>query len=284
MSMIDKNKEYTCLINPNFQLSKQYPKYFELIDELIILFDKIQEGVSRKGIKPSPENLFQIIVLVSGPKTMNSVLSISHLCDQGLTEDARSVLRKILEVSATLLYLKRDIAKFEDRVNRFYHFGSIENKKTLVLTEKYPERFSEYIVKYFDEKKQDFEDAYNSIKQYYPCRTNGEIRGEFRRHWDGKSLTRIILESGMSKEMVPFSVFSHSTHFSAADISYYLNLESGEVYTKHNLDEVPHLLINTMKLSGQVVQFLNLEFKLGLDRHLREIQERVSKAEKVLNS
>ncbi len=284
MSMIDKNKEYTCLINPNFQLSKQYPKYFELIDELIILFDKIQEGVSRKGIKPSPENLFQVIVLVSGPKTMNSVLSIGHLCDQGLTEDARSVLRKILEVSGTLSYLKKDDEKIEERVKRFFHFGSIENKMSLVLTEKYPERFSEYIVEYFGRKKQEFETAYNYVKQFYPRKNNGDIKGDFHRHWDGKSLTRIILESGMSKELVPFSVFSHSTHFSASDIGSYVNLESGEVYTKHNLDEVPHLLISTLKLSIIIMQFLDLEFNLDFEKPILVLLDKVSIADKRLNS
>ncbi len=267
---------HICLRSPDVHLSAIYPQVFDWVDRLLVLLDRAQSGLEKKSQAEILRDEYRRILIASIPKTMDALVSAARLCDAGLTEDARTISRKLLEVAVTLVYFNTDIANRREKVLRFYHHGVIDSKRNLHFVEKYPHLFSSVIRKGLATRKQEILIKYDTAKQYYPCDAQGKVEFEFRRHWDGKSLNELITLSHMGGALVPYKVFCSSTHFSSTDVVVYIDLENSVMRTGYSPEEVPHLLRESVRLAGQVLQLVDMEFDLGLGDDQEELAYELS--------
>lgn len=269
---------YICLQSPDVHTSATNQQAFEWVDKLLVLFDRARSGLENKSQAENLRDEYRRILIASIPKATDALQSTARLCDAGLTEDARTISRKLLEVAVTLVYMNTDLTKRKEKAQRFYNHGIIEMETNLHFVEKYSHLFSAFIREGLAEKKQETLSKYDLVKQHYPCDAKGNVQRKFESHWDGKSLNELISLSHMGEALVPYNLFSASTHFSSTDVIVYIDLENSVMRTGHSPEEVPHLLRESVRLAGQVLQLVDMEFDLGLDDDQEKLAYELSRS------
>lgn len=269
---------YICLQSPDIHVSATEPQAFEWVDRLLLLFDRAQSGLENQGKHEILRDEYRRILIASIPKTMDALVSTAKLCDAGLTEDARTISRKVLEIAVTLVYMNTDLAEREGKAQRFYYHGFIEDSQNLYFVEKYPHMFSGFMREGLAELRQETLSKYELAKQYYPCDSDGSIRPKYRTHWDGKSLNELISLSHMRRALVPYKVFCSSTHFSSSDVIVYIDLEKSVIRPGQFPEEVPHLLHESIALAGQILQLVDGEFGLDVEDDLQQLAYEMSRS------
>lgn len=262
--------------------SKQFSKVFQLVKNTLQVFDKMQVGFNELKFRRNNLSSYQIILLTNTAKAMGTLLSIEKLCNYGLIGDARSLLRKLLELTATLHYINRDQKVFDRRVNRFYHHGSIKLKKRLDDVIDDPDKYGQYINDGILKISKQILTSYDNAKRHFKPNKEGEINKKFLNNWDGKSLTKIIRQSGLDYEMATFDIFSESIHFSSADIATYIDFENSAIRTGIETDEIPYLLLKCLQYTCQILKFGNEEFNLNLTSDLQKLQDDINSRNSVL--
>jgi len=185
----------------------------------------------------------------------------------GLIRDARAIARKVLETAVSLAYIESDSHRKEERVERFFYHRNIISYGHLLQVQKRPERFSKRINTGFGKIQKDIEQAYEIAKGHFELK-NGRVKHTFIQNWDGKTLRDMAAETAMFPEIVTYTLFSDSSHFSSADITTYFDTLNGAILTGLSTEEVPYILIDTLRLAGRVLDIADRHFCLHLSERL----------------
>ncbi len=262
---------HSCLVNPADHLAEAHPESFKWVNQMLALFDQARSELGSRGLHLDQLTEYHQILLVSCPKTINSLVSVARLCDAGLMEDANTIARKLIEVAVNLMYMNLDRATLEQKASRFYHHGAITAKSNLDRIEEHPQWFADFLRQEMSSMKPEIQRAYGNAIQHYPCGKKGRINGSFKQHWDGKNLREMIVELGKVQLMTIYTVFSASTHFSADDVASYLDRDNGAVLSGLRSEDIPYLLNESVRLAGVVLRIVDMDFSLGIEDDLEAL-------------
>ena len=116
---------------------------------------------------------------------------------------------------------------------------------------------------------------YERAKSVYPLNQDGEIEEEFRKHWAGKTIDKILLECDMERDLSTYIMLSESSHFSYSDIRRYIDFDNSTVRTGVDEKEIPFILIKSLLFAGEVIDLCSREFDLNLTNDLSDLKARI---------
>lgn len=229
----------------SFDLSKRFPDWFELGDKFIEANDIVLQNLSQRAIKLGDVSLYQIILLFNYYKATNSYLAVCRLCDAGLIGDAKTICRKLIELSINMSYLSQ---KPEQRQFNYWNFAAFSIDKEIVkklgddrkgarsVTES--ERIAQLNA---------IRDAFASWKQTAKARWErdeaGQVVGAPKRYWSGRNTEEMAKDCGMSWDYIdPYLSFCRSTHVSMDDSSSYFNLQTRAFGPNFEHDDLPAVM------------------------------------------
>ena len=262
---------------PDFQLSKKYCKYFDLVNDYLTIYSKLETALHEKKLQEKGLSQFDFILLTSAPKSIGSVLSIAKLCDCGLTEDANCLLRKLLEICTSLRFINQEKDLRLERSQWFLSYEAIVKRKILNRAKQQPQDFGESISDEIKSNEQQILSDYQKAKSVYPLKENGEIEDEFKKSWSGKPFDKMLPECGMNKELVTYITLSESNHFSYADVDKVIDFENSTVRTGSEDEQIPFILIKSLLFAGEVIDLCNTEFDMKIATDLSKLKKLIYK-------
>jgi len=267
-------------ITLNQQLHQKYKKFFELADECFELSNNVViPALKTLKLKRDQFSKYQIILGANFYKAQNSFLSIMYLCNEGLAGDAKSLVRKLIELTVTLKYLSQDI---DNRVEKYIHHGALVNydwlKKT--VSKNVQSAFDDKFVEEFKKLSPDIEKAYNEAKQFYELNKKGEVSGKFIYNWSGLSFGEMAEKCGMVAEIIPYKLYCECIHASVDDVPNHFDFKSLSFDPNISVDDIPITIIQAVRMYLSIVELVISEFNLGLEdslsfvkRHLESFKE-----------
>jgi len=257
-------------------LRESFEEFFSLADESIELSDIIMKGLDDLGIKNDELSKYQLALASNFHKAINSFLSIVNLCNMGFIEDAKTITRKVIEIAVTLKYISIDPEK---RGNQYFHFWELSNYKILTDLQKVDKGhvYTNWVQKELGKHASRIEKEYEESKAYFDLNKKGEVKGEFLRKWSGKIFEQMAIESGLSIEVRPYKLYCIATHVSIEDLTNYYDPKMSCFRPDLSIDDVPFIIIETVRMYLVIIELIVNEFNLKLDDSLSLVREHLEK-------
>lgn len=261
--------KFVCLTNPTHHASDRYTEFFEVCDELLIICDQVQAALNERRIESEGLSDYQLILIVNIPKAINSILSVCRLCDAGLCEDAKTIARKLLEMSANIEHISEDDTEMANRAARFVNHFYVQIHDLLRKAQKHPERLPAELTRGFLDQKSIADEGYERVKALYKLK-QGEVDSAFTRHWDGSNLSELLGPD----DIVIYTLYCYATHFSPTDRHTYFRSDEAQVTGGIDIKEVPYVLHVACIWTLRILYCVEREFQVGVHVRLTEIDRK----------
>lgn len=263
--------ECLCLDNPVPNDSREYATQLMAVDITVDIFSTIQARLAGLPMPTEKDSDYRVILRASVPKTLNTLHSVVHLCNRTLTQDARTLVRKMLEHMINLLYLNLRLDERDKMAKQVLTHGAIRNHNYAQWISKTPNLFSEVLRDWFAKHRDELDAAYEDAKDVFPLDDKGEIERKYSEKWSGKSLREMMIGVKLESELTSYEVFCGSTHFGTADIVTHFDLQGGCVLEARDIEEIPILLTKSCQIAGQIAELIDHKFQCGIEAKLGKL-------------
>jgi hypothetical protein len=256
----------------NRGLHKEFDKHFTLADSALELGDLILQNLNNRGMKDSNIDRYQWIVLSNYYKATESLLSLTHLCNAGFTEDAGTICRKLMEVAITLRYISLDK---KERVENYWLHGVIMNHNWLEQIRRDYEPTNWF--------RHNFEKLAPQIVESYE-QAQKDILGKKRKphSWSGKSLMKMAKECGLNRDVwSAYQLFNISTHSSVDNVLTFLDPKNLEFRSGFRKEDVPALILLGVQMFLIITELVIDANELNLEHSLKEVKHRLEELNRV---
>ncbi len=254
---------YPEVLQINSNLWEKYKENFQLADKCRLLGDLIQKNLDERNYKVGEIDNVKFVLLTSYYKIIESFLSLLHLCNAGLTEDAKTIARKMFELAVSLEYIRQNPSEKTDKANKFRYHTAVKMYFLGKNKSEYKRLFHTY------GKWDTIEKAYEIAKQYFPHNKNGDVKQEYRRGWwwGSKSLMDIADECNFDPFYfyhIIYTEFSESTHASSGSLTRYFDFTTNTFVSGSDEELIALLLYVGLKMFLTVTEIINEEFDMKL--------------------
>jgi len=239
-------------------MMEQYEDLFKSNEELVEL---VADTWKARGFYPS--TLAQKINIFFVAKAYKSLRAVLHLCRQGYGEDAGIILRSLFEIQVNAWYIGDD----EDRAQRYADFDAVYAYRLL----------EEPVFDYLSDKLN--EDRVREIREECEkAQAKHNYKGSVS--WSGKSIKTMAEDVGLGGGYASLYVLmSQLTHSTAGVMRDYVQEDIQTSVIRVKLLPSDNLiredLLNTLPLMLNVVKQWDMQFNLGIENRIAEIDSRI---------
>jgi hypothetical protein len=245
----------------SLNLANKFCDQFDLAKQCIVTAYDILDELNLREMPQESLTAYQGVLITSLQKCTNSLESIILLCNDRLTEDGRTIARKLIETFINIKYLSQDVGT---RINRYMWHQAVLNYYTARRYIDEP-RFSQVLKLGFEEALPKLRSEYDQAARYFPHNEDGEISPKFHHSWCGKTIPKMAIAAGVAEVYGQYDLFSISTHTSVRDMSAYLEPEGISFHDARDRSEVPHLLLTATGMFLRLAEIVcvGVESRLG---------------------
>lgn len=263
------------------QFYLQHKELYAFADECIEMSDIILQAIIDLKLKDNELTKYQFIIGFNLYKVLDSYVSVMSLCNDGLVGDAKSIVRKLIEMSVTLKYLSLDK---DIRLDQYLCFQALSNYKMFSEMKK-EENLEEENKIYSDGLRKQIEQIepkimkdYEEAKEYFELNNKGDVKGEYiYKGWSGKTLKEMAIKCNMKEHVIPYKMFCISTHTSIDDIKSFYRADSAEFGSGFSIGDIPIIIIHSSKLYLSVIELCIKAFDLKLNGSFELLRNRLEK-------
>lgn len=267
-------------INLKRQFYLQHRELYAFADECLEMSDIILQAIGNLKIKDNELTKYQLIIGFNLYKALDSYVSVMYLCNDGLVGDAKSILRKLLEMSVTLKYLSFDI---ETRQEQYLHFKSLSTYKKYLKIKKednVQEKdriYSGWLRKQICELEPQILDDYKEAKKYFKLNEKREVKEKYFRSWSGKSLRKMAKGCNMQDQINAYDQLCDSTHASVNDYRSFYNNERLEFGSGFSIGDIPLVIIHSSMMYLKIIELSIDAFELKLNDSFELLRDRLER-------
>ncbi len=268
MKKTETNNAFSCL-QFGVQLHNKYPNYFALVDKYISEHNIIIGHLQEMKIEANERNLFTTICIVQSYKAADTAISLSKLVSAGLSGDAATVCRKLLEQAITILYIAKDPVKRSSMYINHPCLNQVDRVDQFINSK----HSTEALKSSLKEIRTDAIKAQKAARKIFNFPQDKKIPYEYQTNWSGLNLKKMAEKVGLGRDyFYTYVLFSQVTHSGASNLPEYLDLEKSEFRPRHELSALLLTLLNGLKSYHVVLE--TFEKSLGHESScLRALRE-----------
>lgn len=252
--------------------SEIYKQHFGLLSQVLSLADRSLDQLSNRELGVSDVSRLQCVLIAAFYQAKDTLGAIGLLLDDGYSEEAKPLVRKLIESAINLRYLAQNV---EERLDRFTYYTDVMNYMRItkiVKNEKFPANLRENLSKRIPQLLQDLEEAKESLG----AESESKLLDLFRRGWSGRSVLKMAEDTDLTENYVTFERCSISTHASNQGLANYYDENKTAFYSFVSEEEIPEFVLEASKGFLITNELLIKEFELKLLEPFNEVARKLS--------
>lgn len=258
------------MVDANGQYQKTYLMEFELLDEAINALDSVIVILDERKLKQDELSLFEYFLVTQVYKFASSLRAISLLCADGFTEDTKGILRKLIEATVAVRFMRENVKK---RAEQFWRHGVVRTHHLLPKILECDRLSSEFRSEIEAALAVNAE-SYDRVKQLFPLDKNGRVVKPYQDNWSGKGFRAMAADVGMCEIYVRYCVLSGSIHTGTDDLSIYFDASKIAFGSGNDPQEIPSLILTAVESLLMTLEAVASQFQLSDNPDVAKLVQR----------
>ena len=259
---------------PQTPIEVKYKALFDYNRELRAVVDTIMEKKFPMG---ADKDMFAAFCIGKAYKTQAAILL---LCQQGYGQDAAILVRSLIELLITLLYILKDPT--DERIQRYFAYDWIMRKKMYNYGKTKPE-----ILEILKERNQNLKQGDNPIEEVEKQAIAMQTKYNYKKDWSDKNMREMAEEVGrVDLYLTVYRLQSQIMHTAPRVMNEYVVNDGKGITIEVGQNErwVEETLVTTFdcfyNIVGQYDKLLKLGFATKLDEIAKRYVEQVGEINK----